>query len=136
MEATAVDMDRAAVAADALAHGRAVVVPNGGKSRPVELPEGAVVLLAEVLERLRRGQRVRVVADDQEVTTQEAAELLNVSRPYVVGLIERGELSCRKVGSRRRLRLADVLMYGDIQRAHQRSAADALAAEAQELGLY
>jgi excisionase family DNA binding protein len=70
------------------------------------------------------------------VTYSARLSCLNVSRPYVVGLIERRELPCRKVGARRRLRLADVLTYREIQRARRREAADALAAEAQELGIY
>jgi excisionase family DNA binding protein len=129
------EVEQAAAAADALTHGRAVVVSKTA-GVPIELPAAAVAVLAEALGQLRLGHTVRVIADDEEVTTQEAADLLNVSRPYVVGLIERRELPCRKVGARRRLRLADVLTYREIQRARQREAADALAAEAQELGIY
>jgi excisionase family DNA binding protein len=130
-----VDVHQAAAAADALAHGRAVVVSDTAQL-PIELPDAAVTVLAEALSQLRQGRAVRVIADDEEVTTQEAADLLNVSRPYVVTLIDRNELPCRKVGTRRRLRLTDVLTYRDIQRARQRNAANALAAEAQELGIY
>lgn len=129
------EIEQAAAAADALTHGRAVVVSDS-PGTPVELPDAAVAVLAQALEQLSRGHNVRVIADDEEVTTQEAADLLNVSRPYVVGLIERRELPCRKVGVRRRIRLADVLTYREIQRARQREAADALAAEAQALGIY
>lgn len=129
------EAQQAATAADALMRGRAVVV-SANAAAPVELPEAAVAVLTDALEHLRRGHPVRVIADDEEVTTQDAANLLNVSRPYVVSLIERQELPCRKVGSRRRVRLADVLTYREIQRARQRDAADALASEAQELGIY
>ncbi len=129
------EAQQAATAADALMRGRAVVV-SANAAAPVELPEAAVAVLTDALEHLRRGHPVRVIADDEEVTTQDAANLLNVSRPYVVSLIERQELPCRKVGSRRRLRLADVLTYREIQQARQRDAADALASEAQELGIY
>lgn len=129
------EAQQAATAADALMRGRAVVV-SANAAGPVELPEAAVAVLTDALEHLRRGHPVRVIADDEEVTTQDAANLLNVSRPYVVSLIERQELPCRKVGSRRRLRLADVLTYREIQQARQRDAADALASEAQELGIY
>lgn len=129
------EVEQAATAADALSRGRAVVISDSADA-PVELPEAAASVLAKALDQLRQGHSVRLITDDDEITTQEAADLLNVSRPYVVGLIERQELPCRKVGARRRLRLTDVLTYRDIQRARQRAAADALAAEAQELGIY
>ena len=132
---TSIEIEQAATAADALMRGRAVVV-SASAADPVELPEAAIAVLTDALEHLRRGHQVRVIADDEEVTTQAAADLLNVSRPYVVALIDRRELPCRKVGSRRRLRLADVLTYREIQQARQRDAADALASEAQELGIY
>jgi excisionase family DNA binding protein len=129
------EIEQAVAAANALTRGRAVVVSDL-PGTPVEIPDSAVAVLAQALEQLSRGHNVRVIADDEEVTTQEAADLLNVSRPFVVGLIERCELPGRKVGARRRVRLADVLTYREIQRARQRQAADALAAEAQELGIY
>ncbi|MGL5860961.1 MAG: excisionase family DNA-binding protein [Phycicoccus sp.] len=79
---------------------------------------------------------MRVISDDEEITTQETANLLGVSRPYVVGLVDRGDLPSRKVGSRRRLKLSDVLLYREIDRARRLDAAKTLTAEAQELGLY
>ena len=128
------ETDQAAAAVAALEHGRVVVLDDGHD--PVEVPATAVRVLLEALERLRDGKHVHVVADDEEITTQDAAGLLNVSRPYVVSLIEQGVLPCRKVGARRRLRLADVVLYREIERARQTAAVDALANEAQELGLY
>lgn len=128
------ESQQAAVAADALARGRVVVVPVEGE--PVEVPESVVGLLKEVLGHVQRGERVRVVAEDVEITTQQAAELLNVSRPYLVKMVDRGEIPSRKVGTKRRLKLADVLLYRDIDLARRKRAVDELAAEAQALGLY
>jgi excisionase family DNA binding protein len=112
------------------------VIPRGKRGDAVELPPSVVRALAEVLDHAQRGEPVRVVADTDEITTGQAAELLGVSRPYLVSLIERGDIPARKVGSRRRLRLADVLLYRDIDQARRHAAARDLAAEAQELGIY
>lgn len=130
------EVDQAAAAAGALARGRAVVIPRGKRGEPVELPPSVVRVLADVLDHAQRGEAVRVVPDTEEVTTGQAAEMLGVSRPYLVSLIERGELPARKVGTRRRLRLADVLLYREIENARRLAAARDLANEAQELGIY
>jgi excisionase family DNA binding protein len=130
------ETEQAEAAASALSRGRVVVMPRGHKGEPVEVPESVVRVLAEVLDHARRGEPVRVVANDEEITTQQAADLLNVSRPYLVGLVDRGEIPSRKVGTRRRLKLSDVLLYREINQARRLKAVKALAAEAQELGIY
>ncbi len=130
------ESEQAAAAAGALAGGRVVVVPRGGRKKPVEVPASVVRVMAAALDHVQRGEGVRVIADDEEITTQLAADLLNVSRPYLVGLVDRGEIPSRKVGARRRLKLADVLLYREVDQARRLEAVAALAAEAQELGLY
>lgn len=77
-----------------------------------------------------------MTADDEELSIQQAAELLNVCQPYLVQLVERGEIPARTVGSRRRLKSPDVLAYGEADQARRLDAVHALAAEAQALGLY
>lgn len=132
---SASEAEQAAAVVGALAGGRLVVVP-ADDGDPVEVPASVVDVVKEVLDHLRRGERVRVVPEDVEITTQQAADLLNVSRPYLVGLVDRGEIPSRKVGSRRRLRLTDVLLYREIDNARRKRAVDELAAEAQAFGLY
>ncbi|MGI8433200.1 MAG: hypothetical protein ACR2LE_00435 [Nocardioidaceae bacterium] len=72
------EADQASAASDALADGRVVVLPLGRGVEPVEVPPSAVRVLAEVLEHMRRGELVRVFVDDEEITTQQAADLLKV----------------------------------------------------------
>lgn len=116
-------------------HRRLVVRAEGSRAAPVPLPESASDALTRTLELIAEGSGVAVIPVDSEVTTQQAADLLNVSRPYVVTLLERGEIPFRKVGTRRRIRLADVLAYKAAQDARSTAALDELAAEAQDLGL-
>lgn len=77
----------------------------------VTIPSKALDILLGTLEALAQGQDVFLLASMEEITTQQAANVLNVSRPFVVGLIDKGELPARKVGTHRRLHLADVLAY-------------------------
>jgi excisionase family DNA binding protein len=130
------ESEQAHAAATALPGGRVVVLPSGPDQQPIEVPASVVEVLADVLDHLQRGEHVRVIADDEEITTQQAADLINVSRPYLVGLVDRGEIPSRKVGARRRLKLADVLLYREVDQARRLRAVADLAAEAQDLGLY
>jgi len=101
----------------------------------LELPPAAAHLLTEMLQEMAAGNAVAVLAVESELTTQQAADLLNVSRPYLVGLIRDGTLPARMVGNQRRLPLKDVLAYKTATRAKRREALRELAALDQELGL-
>ena len=87
------------------------MLPGKPDQPPVEVPASVVKVVADALGHVQRGEHLRVIADDEEITTQQAADLLDVSRPYLVGLVDRGEIPSGKVGARRRLKLADVLLY-------------------------
>lgn len=130
------ESEQAAAAVVALAGGRVVVLPRGRGRAPVEVPASVARVLADALDHAQRGEHVRLITDDEEITTQQAADLLNVSRPYLVALVDRGEIPSRKVGPRRRLKLADVLLYREVDQARRLRAVTDLAAEAQDLGLY
>ena len=101
----------------------------------LELPQSAATLLLEILKQMAAGNAVSLIPADAEVTTQQAADLLNVSRPYLVGLIDNGTLPARMVGNQRRLPLADVLAYKADTKAKRRAALEELSALDQELGL-
>ena len=85
-----------------------LVVADG---RELDLPSALLTLLTDVLEALGRGQGVSVLAQPAELTTQQAADLLGVSRPHLVTLLERGEIPFHRVGSHRRITLEDLLSY-------------------------
>jgi excisionase family DNA binding protein len=77
----------------------------------VELPAAAAAAVRHLLVELASGAAVHVLADDAELTTQEAADLLGISRTYLVRLVDQGKLPAHLVGTHRRLRAADVLAY-------------------------
>ncbi len=105
-----------------------------GDSIVVELPGQALDLLVQLLGQLAEGNAVTIVPVHAELSTQQAADLLNVSRPFVIKLIERGLLPHTMVGTHRRVRAADVLSYQRERSARTKSAVDELAELGQELG--
>jgi excisionase family DNA binding protein len=121
---------------DALAKsfGRAKLRAPSGEE--IEFPHSVFEVLVRVVHEMARGNAVRILPVHAELTTQQAAELLNVSRPFLVGLLEEGEIPFRKVGSHRRVRLDDLLVYKDRRDRERRIALNELASESQELGLY
>lgn len=101
----------------------------------VVVPRSAVTLLAQVLTHLAAGRPVSVIPADAELTTQQAADMMNVSRPYLVNLLEAGEIPYRKVGTRRRVRFQDLLAYQEADDARRRQAATELTHLSAELGI-
>lgn len=91
------------------------------------LPPVAARLLMEVLEILARGNAVQVTAVSASLTTQQAADLLGVSRPFLIQQIDAGRLACYHVGTHRRLHLTDVVAYQRDMHAQRKVALDALA---------
>jgi excisionase family DNA binding protein len=110
-----------------------LVTPQGSEIR---LPHSILKVLMEVVHEMARGNAVRVMPIHAELTTQQAAELLNVSRPFLVRILEQGEIKYRKVGTHRRILLEDLLVYKDRRDRERLSALDELAKEDQRLGLY
>jgi excisionase family DNA binding protein len=107
-----------------------------GAFRNVPLPPLAFKLLVEILKQIAAGNAASIVPLRKEVTTYEGAEILNVSRPFVIGLLEKGKIPFRKVGTHRRIPLSALLEYKRKTDATRDETLDFLAAQAQELKLY
>jgi len=107
------------------------------KNRPhaIELPGSVLRLLIDVLSELAAGNAVKVVPVQAELTTQEAADLLNVSRPHLVKLLESGELRFHRAGKHRRIRFADLMTFKARRDERSEAAMAELAKQAQEVGL-
>ncbi len=102
----------------------------------LDLPEPIAAALAEVLAAAADGERPLVLRAPDDLTTEQAAAVLGVSRPTVVRLIDSGKLPARLVGTHRRVSLADVLVYRRAAGERRRGALDRLTCQAEELGLY
>lgn len=101
----------------------------------ISLPATAIGFLREILAELAVGNAVTVAPVHSYVTTQQAAELLNVSRPFLVGLLDDRAIPHKRVGNRRRIRLDDVLAYKQRDEIHRQRLLDELTAQAEDLGL-
>ena len=101
----------------------------------VTLPREAFDSLLEVLGQMANGNAVTIVPVHAELTTHQAAEILNVSRPYLIGLLEAGKIPHRMVGTHRRIRFTDLMAYKQQDDARRDEAVAELTRQAQDLGL-
>lgn len=111
----------------------ALVDEHGNRT---ELPGPIYDLLVRVATALQEGKVISLVPETQELTTQAAANILGVSRPHLIKLLESGELPFHKVGAHRRIRMKDLMEYQKIRDRGRRKALDEMARKAQEAGLY
>ena len=107
-----------------------------GPRGETHIPESVFYVLERVAEVLARGDAVTVVPVGKELTTQQAADLLNVSRQYLVRILDEGKLPFTKTGKHRRLRIEDVLAYREARDAERKGSLDELARLSQEFGGY
>lgn len=116
-------------------HTQQVRIRLQASEEAIILPRKALELLRVILAGMAQGQAVSLVVADAQVSTQQAAAMLNVSRPHLVKLLEKHELPFTKAGTHRRLLVADVLAYKDQQAKHRQHQLQLLVQQAQELQL-
>lgn len=107
-------------------------VVDAEHEEPLELPAGAVTLLMDILQVMAEGRGITIIPENAELTTVEAAEILNVSRPFLIKLLEEKKIPCRKVNKHRRIRMEDVMAYKQAIDREREAILDELVLEAQE----
>jgi excisionase family DNA binding protein len=114
---------------------RIQLLDDGKEAETVAVPASALRLFVHLLVEMSQGNAVTLIPTHAELTTQQAADLLHVSRPYLVKLLDEGKIPCRTVGKYRRVRFDDLLAYKRKDDEARAKVLDQLTAEAQELGM-
>jgi excisionase family DNA binding protein len=106
------------------------------RGESVQVPASVQSILRTVARELVRGNAISVTSVQTELTTQQAADILGVSRPFLVGLLESGAIPFHRVGTHRRVRRDDVMAFQQARSHERKEALAEIAREAQEMGLY
>jgi excisionase family DNA binding protein len=109
-----------------------VHVTDSDHDETIELPAGAVALLMDILGMMASGRGITLIPENAELTTVEAAEILKVSRPFLIKLLEEGKIPYRKVGNHRRVLMEDVMAYKTAIDRDRKAVLVELMADAQE----
>src|ERR1041384_7749214 len=108
----------------------------GADGERLRLPDAVYLLLKEIVRNMQLGRAIVLVPENQQLTTQRAADLLGVSRPHLIKLLEAGLLPYHKAGSHRRIYLKDLLAYQRRRDEERKAALNRISKEAFESGLY
>lgn len=114
---------------------RIQLLDDNKKTETIAVPASALRLFVHVLTEMSHGNAVTLIPTRAELTTQQAADLLNVSRPYLVKLLDEERIPCRTVGKYRRVRFDDLMRFKQKDDDKRAKVLDQLTAEAQELGM-
>jgi len=108
-----------------------------GYKQQLEIPRSAILLFLKIMDRMAAGDSFALLLanNEEDISTQQAADILGVSRPHVVSLLEKGEIPFHKVGTHRRIQMKDLIKYDQKIKKSRADKLDFLAAQAQELNL-
>jgi excisionase family DNA binding protein len=107
-----------------------------GNGEEIILPESVYNALRQIIHAMASGQSITIVPHDREMTTQQAADFLNVSRPYLIKMLEQGKIPYTKVGSHRRVRSQDIMVYKQKRNKQRRQNLSEFTAFLQDEGFY
>lgn len=108
----------------------------GANGEKINIPEPIYQVLLQVVHAMASGKAISIIPQQQELTTQQAAEFINVSRPYLIKLLEQGEIPHIKVGSHRRVRFDDLMNYKQQRDVKRDQLLTELTQMSQEAGFY
>ena len=114
---------------------RVRIAPDDEPEETISIPVSAFRLLNDILTEMAKGNAITLIPVHAELTTQQAADILNVSRPFLVEQLEKGAIPYRKVGSHRRILFKDLMVYKETMQGNRLKALEELTAQAQELNM-
>ncbi len=117
-------------------HGSANLKLSGADDKEITLPDSILRLVYEALVCAASGKRLRLVEEDEEVSPEKAAEFLQVSRPYLVKLLDGGEIPFHYVGAHRRITMSDLIEYKQKRKIRSKEALRKMVEVTEEMGLY
>jgi len=123
------------ILAKEFAPAESVTIQRDDGDESIEIPRQVFNVLMRVLAVMSEGKAFSLVPMDKELTTQQAADILNVSRPYLNKILDLGEIAHRKVGRNRRIKFSDLMEYKKSQEQKSKSALQELADQSQELDM-
>lgn len=111
------------------------IIKGNGEKEKIQVPSTAFVFFFEILKQMANGNTVTVIPQHAQLTTQEAANFLNVSRPFLIKLLEKEKIPYKKVGSHRRIKFVDILKYKNALMDESKKIREDLTNDAQNLDL-
>lgn len=117
-------------------HGSASLKLIGAGGKEISLPDSILRLVYEAMVSAASGKRLRLVEEDEEVSPEKAAEFLQVSRPYLVRLLDSGEIPFHYVGTHRRITMSDLIEYKRKRKIKSKEALERMTELSEEMGLY